>query len=53
MFDNGVEMSLFPPNPGPLRFGLGPNHFVLGPQPAPGEKRLVCINLFFQVLKLK
>ena len=28
---------------GPLNFGLGPNHFALGAQPAPGEKKLVCI----------
>ena len=33
----------FPLNPGPLSFGLGPNHIVLGLQLAPGEIRLVCI----------
>ena len=30
-------------DPGPLNFVLGPDHFVLGAQLAPGEKRLVCI----------
>ena len=44
MVGNGVEMSsIFPWNPGPLNFGLSPNHFVLGAQLAPDEKRLVCI----------
>ena len=28
---------------GPLVLGWAPNHFVLGAQLAPGEKRLVCI----------
>ena len=35
--------SIFKPNPGPFVLGWAPNHFVLGAQLDPGEKRLVCI----------
>ena len=45
MLGNGVEMSLiFPQILGSLVLGWAPNHFVLGTQLAPGEKRLVCIT---------
>ena len=44
MLGNGVEMSsIFHRILGPLVLGWAPNHFVLGAQVAPGEKRLVCI----------
>ena len=44
MIGNGVEMSsLLHQILGPLVLGWAPNHFVLGAQLAPGEKRLVCI----------
>ena len=44
MFGNDVEMSLILRRiMGPFVLGLAPNHFVLGAQLAPGEKRLVCI----------
>ena len=44
MLGNGIEMSLiFGQTLGPLVLGWTPNHFVLGAQLAPGEKRLVCI----------
>ena len=44
MLGNGVEMNLiFLRIQGPLVLGRAPNHFVLGAQLAPGEKRLVCI----------
>ena len=40
---------------GPLVMGWAPNHFVLGAQLAPGEKRLVCIPVksvaYFQSVK--
>ena len=39
-------------NPGPLSFGLVPNHFVLGAQLASGEKRLVCIPEYQQATKV-
>ena len=44
MLGSGDEFN-FLSNPGPLSFGLGPNHVVLGAQLTPGEKRLVC-NLY-------
>ena len=40
MFGNDAEISFFSLNFGPLSFGLDPNHFVLGAQLAPGEKRV-------------
>ena len=41
---NDVEISLiFRQILGPLVLSWVPNHFVLGAQLAPGEKRLVCI----------
>ena len=44
MLGNGIEMSLiFGQTLGPLVLGWAPNHFALGAQLAPGEKRLVCI----------
>ena len=44
MLGNGVEMSLILRQIlGPLVVGWAPNHFGLGAQLAPGEKRLVCI----------
>ena len=44
MLGNAVEISLiFRRNLGPLVLGWAPNHFFLGAQLAPGEKRLVCI----------
>ena len=44
MLGNAVEISLiFCRNLCPLVLGCAPNHFVLGAQLAPGEKRLVCI----------
>ena len=44
MLGNGVEMSLiYCGILGPLDLGWAPNHFVLGAQLAPGEKRLDCI----------
>ena len=44
MLGNAVEISLiFRRILGPLVSGWVPNPFVLGAQPAPGEKRLVCI----------
>ena len=44
MLGNGIKMSLiFGQTLGPLVLGWAPNHFVLGAQLAPGEKRLVCI----------
>ena len=44
MLGNAVEISLFFHRIlGPLVLGWAPNHFVLGAQLAPGEKRLVCI----------
>ena len=44
MICNGVEMSLiFCKILGPLVLDWATNHFVLGAQFAPGEKRLVCI----------
>ena len=44
MLGNGVEMGfIFRRILGPLVLGWAPNHFVLGAQPAPVEKRLVCI----------
>ena len=43
MLGNGGEMSIiFCRILGPLALGWAPNHFVLGAQLAPGEKRLVC-----------
>ena len=48
MLDNGVEMSLiFRRILGPLVLGWAPNHFVLGAQLAPGEKK-VCIPDMYQ-----
>ena len=49
MLGNGVEISsIFHRILGPLALGWAPNHFVLGAQVAPGEKRL---NLYpcFQI----
>ena len=44
MLGNGVEMSLiFRRILGPLVLSWAPNHFVLGAQLAPDEKRLVYI----------
>ena len=44
MLGNGIEMSLiFDQTLGSLVLGWAPNHFVLGTQLAPGEKRFVCI----------
>ena len=44
MLGNGVKMGLiFCRILGPLVLGWAPNHFVLGAQLVPGEKRLVCI----------
>ena len=44
MLDNGIKMILiFGQTLGPLVLGWAPNHFVLGAQLAPGDKRLVCI----------
>ena len=44
MLGKGVEISLiFRRILGPFILGWAPNHFVLGAQLAPGEKRLVCI----------
>ena len=44
MLGNAVEICLiFQRILGPLVLGWAPNHFVLGAQLAPGEKRLVCI----------
>ena len=44
MLGNAVEICLiFRRILGPLVWGWAPNHFVLGAQLAPGEKRLVCI----------
>ena len=44
MLYNGVEMCLiFNRILSSLVLGWAPNHFVLGPQLAPGDKRLVCI----------
>ena len=44
MLGNDVEIDLiFRRILGPLVLGWAPNHFVLGAQDAPGEKRLVCI----------
>ena len=41
MLSNGVEMSLIVHRIlDPLVLGWAPNHFVLGAQVAPGEKRL-------------
>ena len=49
MLGNGIEMSLiFSQTLGPLVFGWAPNHFVLGAQLAPGEKRLVCVPVVCQ-----
>ena len=52
MLGNAVEISLiFRWILGPLVLGWAPNHFVLGAQLAPGEKRLVCIpETCYQVL---
>ena len=44
MLGNDIEMSLiFGQTLGPLVWGWAPNHFDLGAQLAPGEKRLACI----------
>ena len=43
---NIVEMSwIFNRILGPFVLGWAPNHFVLGAQLAPGEKRLACIHV--------
>ena len=44
MLGNGIEMGLiYCRTLGPLVLVWAPNHFVLGAQLAPDEKRLVCI----------
>ena len=48
MRSNTVEISLILRQIlGPLVLGWAPNHFVLGAQLAPGEKRLVCIPVTY------
>ena len=52
MLGNAVEISLiFRRILGPLVLGWAPNHFVLGAQLAPGEKRLVCIPVTITTCK--
>ena len=49
MLGNAVEISL-PRILGPFVLGWAPNHFVLGAQLAPGEKRFVSIPALLQTL---
>ena len=48
MCGTGIAMSLFFRQIlGPLILCWAPDHFLLGAQLAPGEKRLVCIPVMF------
>ena len=51
MFGNGFEISLiYCQILGPLVLDWAPNHFLLGAQLAPGEKRSVCIPVYLGVI---